>query len=249
MDSGFGFGSYDRIGAFPVKPIFPKWMNSVPTLLVIVVHAAVIPVIAGMWYYATPKFWEVGYMPTQPGNGFNHQIHAGKLGMDCRYCHTNVEKSWHANVPTVKTCIGCHEDGKLGTDASATAEKVQFIRDAYEADRPIEWRNVHVVPDYATFPHNSHINAGVSCFSCHGAINNMPIVAQAESLSMGWCLDCHRNPEENLVPRDKVTDLHWVQTEWFGKKFADRAHDGMTPELLKDTLMRNPPDNCSACHF
>ncbi|MBL4810553.1 MAG: hypothetical protein JKY43_10915, partial [Phycisphaerales bacterium] len=232
-------------------------MNSVPTLLVIGVHAAVIPIIAGMWYYATPKFWEVGYMPTQPSTGFNHQTHAGKLGMDCRYCHTNVEESWRANIPPVKTCYGCHEDGKLGPDATATTEKVQFIRDAFKTDSPIEWRIVHVVPDYATFPHSVHVNAGVSCYSCHGAINNMPVVAQAESLSMSWCLDCHRNPEQNLVPKDKVTDLYWVQNKWFNtidangdrvpQKTADRAHKGMTPEALNNTLMQNPPVSCSAC--
>jgi len=242
-----------------VKPIFPKWMNSLPTLLFIVVHTGAILVIGLLWYYATPKFYEVGYMPTQPSTGFNHQIHAGKLGMDCRYCHTNVEDSWHANVPPVQTCYGCHEEGKLGPDATATTEKVQFIRDAYETDTPIPWRNIHVVPDYATFPHNAHINAGVSCFSCHGPINNMPVVSQAESLSMGWCLDCHRNAEVNLVPKDKVTDLYWVQNQWFNtldadgnlvpQSMADRVHNGMTPDALKATLMQNPPDNCSACHF
>lgn len=247
-------------------------MNSVPTLLFVVVHAGVILVIAGLWYYATPKFWEVGYMPTQPGNGFNHQIHAGKLGIDCRYCHTHVEESWHANVPAVGTCIGCHAENKLNVDlASATDEKVQFIRDAYALDNPIQWRNIHVVPDYASFPHNAHINAGVSCYSCHGQIQGMPVVAQEKSLSMGWCLDCHRNPTDNLVPKDKVTDLYWVETQWFntlvydenneikldsnGKPIlvpvptAERTHNGLTPEQLTATLQRNPPLHCAACHY
>lgn len=224
-------------------------MNALPTIAAGGTLGFVMVVIAGFWYYATPKFFEVGYMPTQPGSGFNHQIHAGKLGMDCRYCHTNVEESWHANVPTVKTCYGCHEEGKLGPDASATDEKVQYIRDAYAQDRPIEWRNIHVVPDYANFPHNIHVNSGVSCYSCHGEINNMPVVYQAEPLSMGWCLDCHRNPEENLVPPDKVTDLHWVRTQWFGKEQTERAHRGMTPDSLREALLNSPPEHCGACHF
>ena len=238
-----------------MKPIFPKWMNALPTVLFFVVNTAVVCVIAGLWYYATPKFWEVGYMPTQPGGGFNHQIHAGQLGMDCRYCHTNVETSWHANVPAVKTCYGCHAEGKLkiagGSDAASDLHrsKTQFIRDAYEADKSIEWRNVHVVPDYANFPHNAHVNAGVSCYSCHGQIEGMPVVAQAEPLSMGWCLDCHRNAEENLVPKDKVTDLWWVENEWFAKPVEERQHEGKTPEQLRAMLMRDPPDHCSACHF
>ncbi len=126
---------------------------------------------------------------------------------------------------------------------------MQFIRDAYDQDKPIEWRNVHVVPDYANFPHDAHINAGVSCFSCHGQIQAMPVVAQVESLSMGWCLDCHRNPEKNLVPRNKVTDLFWVENEWFGKPVEERTHEGMTPEELNQTLLRNPPLHCAACHY
>lgn len=247
-------------------------MNALPTILFFVVNGGVVLAIAGFWYYATPKFWEVGYMPTQPGSGFNHQIHAGKLGIDCRYCHTHVEESWHANVPAVSTCMGCHAENKINVDvASATDEKVQFIRDAYEQDVAIEWRNIHVVPDYATFPHNAHVNAGVSCFSCHGQIQGMPVVVQQESLSMGWCLDCHRNPEENLVPKDKVTDLYWVQTQWFNKialdenneiikdmhgnvvldsvSTSDRQHNGLTPDQLVDTLKRNPPQHCAACHY
>ena len=234
-------------------------MNALPTLLFFVVNGGVVLVIAGIWYYATPKFWEVGYMPEQPGNGFNHQIHAGQLGIDCRYCHTHVEESWHANVPAVSTCIGCHAENKLSDKATATDEKVQFIRDAYALDNPIQWRNIHVVPDYATFPHNAHVNAGVSCYSCHGQIQGMPVVAQAESLSMGWCLDCHRNPTDNLVPKDKVTDLYWVETQWFNTldeegnlnpvPTSERVHDGFTPEQLTATLQRNPPLHCAACHY
>ncbi len=245
-----------------MKPIFPKWMNSVPTLVFVVVHSVALLAIAGLWYYATPKFWEVGYMPAQPGTGFNHQIHAGKLGLDCRYCHSNVEKSWKASVPAVATCMGCHAENKLNVEpgfASATDDKVQFIRDAYSTDSPIQWRKVHVVPDYANFPHNAHVNAGVSCYSCHGQIQSMPVVAQEKSLSMGWCLDCHRNPADNLVPKDKVTDLYWVQTEWFNsvddegkltpKPTAERTHNGQDPKELVSMLKRNPPQYCSACHY
>lgn len=224
-------------------------MNTLPTVAFALVNGGVILVVAGMWYYATPKFWEVGYMPVQPDSGFNHQIHAGKLGMDCRYCHSHVEESWHSNVPSTQTCYGCHSEGKLGPQASATDEKVQFIRDSYESGKPIEWRRIHKLPDYAHFPHNVHVNAGVSCYSCHGQIAGMPVVAQAESLSMGWCLDCHRAPEEHLVPKDRVTDLYWVEHEWMNMPVADRNIEGVTPEQLLDSLYRNPPEHCAACHF
>lgn len=187
-------------------------------------------------------------MPTQPGSGFNHQIHAGKLGIDCRYCHSHVEDSFHSNVPAVSTCMGCHSEGKLNP-ALHNEEKVAFIREAYGSDESIEWRRVHLVPDYAQFPHHVHVKAGVSCYSCHGQIAGMPVVYQAESLSMGWCLDCHRNPEENLVPPDQVTNLMWVETEWFSKPVEERAHNGLTPEALVESLRDTPPEHCAACHY
>jgi len=231
-----------------VAGLFPRWMNALPTLGAVAGGVGTVAVVTGTWYWATPDFFEVGYMPTQPGQGFNHQIHAGQLGIDCRYCHTNVEKSSHSNVPSVATCIGCHSEGKLSTEYVAD-EQVQWIRAAYASDESIEWRRIHVVPDYAQCPHHVHVNAGVSCYSCHGQIQGMPVVYQAESLAMGWCLDCHRNPEENLVPPEKVTDLIWVEQEWMSKPVAERSHNGMTPEQLAETLRRDPPQHCAACHY
>lgn len=228
--------------------LFPRWMNALPTIMAGGALTTMVIVGAGVWNYFTPEFWEVGYMPTQPGSGFNHQIHAGKLGLDCRYCHTNVEKAWDANIPSVSTCYGCHGPNKLDP-VKVSEDKTQFIRDAYESGKPIVWTKVHVVPDYVTFPHAVHVGAGVSCFSCHGQIAGMPVVVQAKSLSMSFCLDCHRDPSKNLVPRDKVTDLVWLENEWFSKDPADRSYQGLTPESLADSLMRNPPTHCAACHF
>ncbi|HZW10301.1 MAG TPA: cytochrome c3 family protein [Phycisphaerales bacterium] len=227
--------------------IFPKWMNALPTLGAVGALGGLVAVVAGGWYYATPDFFEVGYNPNQPSSGFNHQIHAGKLGIDCRYCHTKVEQSPEANIPNVATCYGCHAEGRVNPNTStATVEKVQFIRDAYENDQPIEWRRVHKLPDYVrNFPHHVHVQAGVSCYSCHGQIMSMPVVYQAEGLGMGWCLDCHRNPEGALVPPDKVTDLLWVQDE-----LAKRAEGAgsVNTEKLMEALWAEPPTTCGACH-
>ena len=227
--------------------MFPKWMNALPTIGAIASMGGVLTVIAGTWYWATPSFFEVGYQPTQPGSGFNHKIHAGKLGIDRRYCHTNVEKSPEANIPSVSTCFGCHGPNKVSPARStATDEKTQFIRDAYDADESIEWRRVHKLPDYVrNFPHDVHLNAGVSCFSCHGQIMSMPVVHQAESLSMSFCLDCHRNPEKALVPKDKVTDLRWVA----GELEARESGQGTTNTgALRGMLWDSPPKACGACH-
>lgn len=230
--------------------LFPRWTNTLPTLFAVGAVAVTSGLVAGFWYYATPKFYRVGYMPKQPGGGFNHQIHAGKLGMDCRYCHTKIEKSAEANIPNVATCYGCHGEGKLAKLAEDPVhkEKTEFIRLAYDADASIPWRRVHKVPDYVrNFPHHVHLNAGVSCFSCHGRIDTMPVVFQAEAQSMSWCLDCHRQPQANIVPRDKVTNLEWVEST-----LKERAQGkGLLPEAQRvlDSLAQQPPENCGACHY
>jgi hypothetical protein len=228
-------------------------MNALPTLGAALGMGGAVSVVGGVTYYFTPKFWEVGYMPTQPGWGFNHQLHAGTLGIDCRYCHTHVEDGYHSNVPNVSTCMGCHSEGKLNP-AAVTAgdkidEKVAFIREAYAEDRAIPWVKIHMLPDYVKFPHHVHVKAGISCYSCHGQIAGMPVVYQAESLSMGWCLSCHREPQASLVPPEKVTDLVWVEEEWMAKAPKDRAHAGLKPEDLVQSLFRSPPEHCAACHY
>ncbi|VAX42128.1 Molybdopterin oxidoreductase subunit, predicted; chaperone protein HtpG [hydrothermal vent metagenome] len=227
--------------------IFPKWMNALPTLGALGAVGGAVVVVLGGWYWATPDFFEVGYSPVQPGSGFNHQVHVGKLGMDCRYCHTNVEESPEANIPPVSTCNSCHGENRVSPAISTASDaKVLFIREAYAEDKSIEWRRVHKLPDYVrNFPHDVHVTAGVSCFSCHGQVMAMPQVYQKEGLGMGWCLDCHRHPEKALVPPDKVTDLLWVQ----GELEARAKGEGTTnTEALRSQLWDSPPQTCGACH-
>ena len=231
--------------------LFPRWMNALPTVAAIGTIGGLGTASVGTWYWATPDFFEVGYMPTQPGTGFNHQIHAGRLGMDCRYCHTNVEDSHWANIPTVSTCMGCHTEGKLAAQYDPK-EKVAFVREAYAADESIPWRRIHKLPDYVgNFPHHMHVRAGVSCYSCHGQIRAMPVVFQAQGLGMGWCLDCHRNVEDHIVGPDKVTDLVWAEEHL---KERAKGADNATPEAkriiesLTSSIAGGGPQNCGACH-
>jgi len=234
-----------------VSLIFPKWTNLIPTVAAVGTLGLGATVVGGFWYYATPKFFQVGYMPTQPGGGFNHQIHAGKLGMDCRYCHTKIETSHEANIPNVATCYGCHQADRLSTfqESDVHKRKTEFIREAYLADQPVRWRRVPKLPDYVhNFPHQTHLKAGVSCYSCHGRIDTMPVVFQHESMSMSWCLDCHRSDDKQLVPHSQITNLAWVESH-----LAERA-DGnpaarATAQSLVDSLKDAPPQNCGACHY
>ena len=183
------------------------------------------------WYWFSPSYTDVGYNPDQPVP-FSHKLHAGELGMDCRYCHNTVEDAAHAAIPPTETCMNCHKAVK--TDSIA----LEPVRNSYSNDVPVEWVRVHMLPDYAYFDHSVHVAAGVGCATCHGRVDQMIKVAQAEPLSMGWCLECHRNPEPNLRPKNKVTDMTW-----------DSALAGYNPH--KDPLRKRelaPPQHCSGCH-
>lgn len=239
-----------------VATLFPKWMNHLPTMAAVGGVFGATAVVCGFWYYATPKFWRVGYQPTQPGGGFNHQIHAGQLGLDCLYCHTKVTSSSEANIPNVATCYGCHRDGALKKLMDPTVEgqadhkaKTEFIRAAYAVDSSLEWERVHKLPDYVrNFPHDAHLAAGVSCYSCHGRIDQMPVVYHAQPLSMSWCLDCHREPELAVLDdKSKVTDLAYAERT-LAERSSGNAAALNAQKLIEDAHV-NAPENCGACHY
>lgn len=201
-------------------------------------------IVAAATYYATPKYTRVGYEPTQPVP-FSHKKHVGELGLDCRYCHSYVEVSSHSNVPTNQTCYNCHGPDK--TQVAKDSPQLEMVREAHKTGTPIEWTKIHKNPDYAYFDHSAHVNRGVSCVSCHGQINEMEVVKQAESHSMGWCLDCHRNPENNLRPLDQVTNLTYKPSDLNREEFyASLTGKGHKIEDLAKTIaggksQENPP--------
>lgn len=211
--------------------IFPKWTNRVPLMIVVGTPIAFVAVVVGVWYFFSPRFTDVGYSPKQPVP-FSHALHAGEMGIDCRYCHNTVEQASFAAIPPTSTCMNCHEHVK--TDSP----RLEPVRNSYATGQPIQWVKVHLLPDYAYFPHNAHIAAGVGCSSCHGRIDQMEQVHQAEPLSMGWCLDCHRNPEPHLRPVSEVTNMDW--------NLKDNDYDpAADPARIRDV---NPPQHCSGCH-
>ena len=191
----------------------------------------------GWYYYALPSYTRVGYTPEQPVP-FSHQLHVGSLGLDCTYCHQSVFDSPHANVPAAQTCMNCHNPKKANVKGASPL--LAPVRLSYDTGKPVEWKRVHKLPEYAYFNHAVHVNKGVSCVSCHGQINEMPVVAHAKELSMGWCLKCHNNPTPSLRPVEQVTNLTWAPDA------------GETPESLgariKKELMVHPPTNCQGCH-
>ena len=213
--------------------IFPKSANKLPLQIAIFLGVLATVVTAATTYYATPKYTRVGYAPIQPVP-FSHALHNGQLGIDCRYCHSNVEKSGFANIPTSQTCMNCHN--QIKTDSPLLAP----IRDSYQSGDPVPWIQIHQVPDYVYFNHSVHVNRGISCVECHGQVNQMDTVRETKPLSMGFCLDCHRAPAAHLRPLDKITDLNWTP-----EQIAN--HD----QWAADYISRNkitPPQSCTGCH-
>jgi hypothetical protein len=175
----------------------------------------------------------VGYRPKQPVP-YSHRLHAGQMGMDCRYCHVNVERAAVASVPPTQVCMNCH------TTVLPQSEKLQLVRDSLASGKPLEWLRVHKIPDYAYFDHAAHLRAGVGCASCHGRVDQMEEVELVQPLSMGWCLECHRNPDPHLRDTSvtSVTQMDWVPP----------ANQLEIAAKLKQVKNIKPPEDCSACH-
>jgi Cytochrome c7 and related cytochrome c/Class III cytochrome C family len=193
--------------------------------------AAAVVAVLGVGYYFSPEFTDVGYQPSQPVP-FSHKLHAGDLGIDCRYCHAQVEVSAVATVPPVQTCMNCHRLVK------SDSPKLAALRDSASSGRPLAWVRVHQLPEYAYFDHSVHLRAGVGCSSCHGDVAAMEVIVQAKPLSMSWCLDCHRHPDLALRPADALTDTSWRPPK---DQLAFAAE-------VKAARNLAPPEDCSACH-
>jgi hypothetical protein len=177
-----------------------------------------------------------GYPQTQPVP-FSHKHHVGDLGIDCRYCHSDVEVGRYAGLPSSHVCMTCHS--QLWTGAAVLAPE----RASFAEGRPVAWTRVAALPEYVYFDHHIHISRGVPCVECHGRIDRMPLTWRAKALEMRFCLDCHRNPAPRLRPPDQVTRMDW--TGWredpanrdYGRRAMARFH--IQPAKLTD---------CNICH-
>jgi hypothetical protein len=208
--------------------VFPKWANAVR--LPLAVGAGLTPVfLFGLLYLAfAPGTSSVGYQPPQPVE-YSHALHAGELGIDCRYCHVGVETGASATLPSTSLCMNCH------ATVRTESPKLALVRESFETGRPIEWVRVHDLPDYAYFDHSAHVRRGVGCESCHGRVDKMDMVHQAEGLNMGWCLGCHRDPDVHIRPLDEVTRMGRLPDPELGRE-------------LREARNLNPPVDCATCH-
>ena len=213
--------SFSITGALTSKPVI---------FLVIFIFTAIVfkGVITGLFSIGVQK----NYAPKQP-IAFSHKIHAGQYEIDCNYCHTGVQKSKNANIPSPNICMNCHSSITTGTNTGEV--EIQKIYAAVETNTPIEWVRVHNLPDLAYFNHSQHVNVGeVECQTCHGPIEEMDVVRQHSLLTMGWCIDCHRK-----------TDLNTKGNEYYDNLVE--LHDSESKNAMK--VEDNGGLECAKCHY
>ncbi len=162
---------------------------------------------------------------------FSHDHHTAALGIDCRYCHTAVEISSSAGIPPTATCMNCH------SQIWADSPMLEPVRASWRTGQPIFWERVHDLPDYVKFDHSIHVAKGIGCVSCHGRVEEMPLVYQQGSLQMEWCLDCHRHPERHVRPRSEVFNAAYRAADQATAGTALVAEYGIEKKI-----------NCSVCH-
>src|SRR5262245_61454038 len=184
----------------------------------------------------------VGVAVVQPVP-FSHEHHVTGLGIDCRYCHTSVEDSSFAGIPPTKTCMNCHQQIWVGSTM------LEPVRASYATGESIRWERVHNLADFAYFNHGIHVNKGIGCSTCHGPVNHMPLVYQENTLLMEWCLDCHRNPEKYVRPRDEVFNMNWQPTPEQRQPGGEADPHRLLRDygIVKEHGVQNMT-NCSTCH-
>lgn len=214
--------------------IFPSKMNILSKASIVigaVLAGGGLALILGL---ARSPYVNMVGVPREQPVPFSHKHHVTGLGIDCRYCHTSVEEVAFAGIPPVKTCMTCHS--QIWTEAPI----LEPIRASYRTDKAIEWIRVHDLPDFVYFNHSIHVRKGVGCVSCHGRVDQMPLMMKANSLDMQWCLECHKQPEQYLRPREAVFLMDW-------KSEGDQLALGAS--LLKEYHVDKAKLlNCSICH-
>ena len=174
---------------------------------------------------------EVGTPREQPVP-FSHRHHVGGIGIDCRYCHTSVEDAAFAGIPPTQTCMNCHRQ------IWSTSALLEPVRESFRTDRSLIWIRVHDLPDFVYFDHSIHVRKGVGCATCHGRVDQMPLMWREATLNMDWCIECHRAPERFVRPREEVFHLDWQPEE---------PQSTLGARLVRDYHIRKL-DSCSTCH-
>jgi Cytochrome c7 and related cytochrome c len=183
--------------------LFKPWSNTVARLSLAGIALGAAGALGGMMIYVRSPLYTQQADPIDQPVQFDHRHHVGEEGIDCRYCHTQVEKAASAGYPPTSLCLNCH------AQIWNKSPKLAPVRESFFTNTPIPWERVHKLPHYVYFNHSIHVAKGVGCVTCHGRIDKMASVEKFASLEMSWCLECHRSPEKYLRPKDEVVNLQW----------------------------------------
>jgi hypothetical protein len=212
-----------------MAPLFPTWSNTAFRLGVALVVLGIVTSLAGLFVFVRTPWRRKEFEPLDQPVTFDHRHHTQDDGIDCRYCHATVDKAATAGIPSTEVCMGCHNQ------VWNQSPILEPVRHSYFSRMPIRYNRVNDLPDFVYFDHSVHVKHGVGCASCHGRVDQMARVYQVASLSMEWCLDCHRAPETRLRPLDQVTNMRY------------RGDDDHSVELAAQLRVRRLT-HCSTCH-
>ncbi len=214
--------------------VFPSSMNTMARVS-IVGGAILLNVLLGgaMAFYRSPFVTNVDVAKEQEVP-FSHKHHVAGLGIDCRYCHTSVDTSPFAGIPPTETCMTCHS--QVWTEAPI----LEPVRTSWDTGTPLVWNRVTDLPDFVYFNHSIHVNKGIGCTTCHGQVDQMPLMSKANTFHMAWCLQCHKSPEKFIRPKDQVYSVEW-------KPGSNQLDEGK--KLVEEYGVRvEQLTNCSVCH-
>lgn len=220
----------------PRQPLFRPLHDHVLRAIVLLAALGFALILFLSYWYWQRATWQYTRVALDQPVQFSHKHHVSQLGIDCRYCHTGVDKSSFAGMPPTETCMTCHS--QIWTQAGL----LQPVRDSAQQNTPLRWNRVTNLPDYVYFNHSVHINRGVACVTCHGRIDQMPMTYRAVEMKMTWCIDCHRNPEPRLVPASQVTNPTPNPHAWLP---VDAKRTPLAPLTM---AQKERLTNCSVCH-
>jgi hypothetical protein len=212
--------------------LFRPKHNTLAKLSLLIVAGGAAGGVGGLLFYVRSPIARGMQDPIEQPIQFDHRHHTRDEGIDCRFCHSTVDRSPHAGIPSSQLCLNCH------SQIWNQSPLLDPLRRSFIEGTPIVWKKVNDVPDFVYFNHSIHVNKGVGCVTCHGRIDQMAAVEKAESLNMRWCLDCHRAPEKNLRPVEEVTNMAW-------RPEGDAAETGKQFAELNQVHTRT---SCTTCH-
>jgi predicted CXXCH cytochrome family protein len=210
-------------------PLYPRWSNTVFRLALIALVLGAASIVIGPMIYVRTPYNTSQFVPWDQPVEFDHRHHVRDDGIECLYCHSAAERSANAGVPSTEVCMGCH------AQIWNQSPLLEVVRRSYFSGTPINWKRVHDLPDFVYFDHSVHVTQGIDCVHCHGDVGRMPRVMQVQPLTMGWCVDCHRESAIAIPPPSAPVNA-WTATL----------------DMLSDAPATNraitPLTTCTACH-